>query len=405
VSFGSGIGRAIDELPAAFWTLWVGTLLNRLGGFVVPFLALYLTRSRGLGIAEAGAIASLFGLGSMTAGPLGGVLADRIGRRQTMLISLFGGGAVMLALGFQEHPAAIAVNVLLLGLVSDLYRPAVSAMVADLVPAEKRMIAYGHLYWAINLGFSLAPILAGLLASRSYLLLFAGDAATTILYGLVVWRRVPETRPTSDESKETATTSGLRDVLADGVFMSFVALNFFLGLVFQQHATTLPIDMSLHGIAESTYGVVIALNGMLIILVQPGATRALARFRRSRVLAAAALLVGTGFGMYALPGGAAWYAGGVAVWTLGEILTSPTTSSIVADLAPVHLRGRYQGVFMMSWGFAMFVAPTLGTLVLARGGGQALWTTCLATGMLVAIGHIAIAGARSKRLERARAAA
>jgi MFS family permease len=401
----SGIGWTFGDLPGAFWTLWVGTLVNRLGGFVVPFLALYLTRNRGLDIAKAGAIVSLFGLGSMTAGPLGGTLADRIGRRATMLISLFGGGLVMLALGWQTHPVAIAINVLLLGLVSDLYRPAVSAMVADLVPPEKRMTAYGHLYWAINLGFSLAPVIAGLLASKSYLLLFAGDAVTTFLYGLIVWRRVPETRPAVQASHDGVAGSGLRGVLVDGVFMSFVALNFFIGLVFQQHGTTLPIDMTSHGISESTYGVVIAVNGVLIILIQPGATRMMQRFRRSRVLAVASLLIGAGFGLYAIPGTAVWYATGVAVWTLGEIASSPTTSSIVADLAPTHLRGRYQGVFMMSWGLAMFVAPTLGTLVLARSGGSTLWATCLAIGVFVSGGQLAIAGARSRRLERARAAA
>jgi MFS family permease len=315
------LAHTIDELPGAYWTLWVGTLVNRLGGFVVPFLALYLRRARGLDIAEVGGIVSLFGLGSMTAGPLGGVLADRIGRRATLLISLLGGGAVMLALGVQERPAAIAANVLVLGCVSDLYRPAVSAMVADLVPPEKRLIAYGHLYWAVNLGFSLAPVLAGLLASKSYMLLFAGDAATTILYGIIVWRRVAETRPSGDAQREVAPAGGLRDVLVDGVFMSFVALNFLLGVVFQQHVTTLPVDMGSHGIEERTYGMVIALNGVLIISIQPAATRALSRFRRSRVLAVASLLIGTGFGMYALPGPAAWYAAGVGVWTLGEILT------------------------------------------------------------------------------------
>jgi MFS family permease len=135
------IARLVGELPRAYWIVWIGTLVNRLGGFVVSFLALYLTRRRGLSIPEAGAIVSLFGLGSMTAGPLGGVLADRIGRRATMLIGLFGGSASMLALGFAVRPSAIAVSALLLGLISDLYRPAVMAMVADLVPVGKRLVA------------------------------------------------------------------------------------------------------------------------------------------------------------------------------------------------------------------------------------------------------------------------
>src|SRR5262245_20175994 len=103
-SVGARIGQRIGELPGVYWTLWVGTLVNGLGGFVVPFLAPYLTRSRGFTVAEAGGVASLFGLGTMTAGPLGGVLADRVGRRATMLLGLFGGGAAMLALGFAERP-------------------------------------------------------------------------------------------------------------------------------------------------------------------------------------------------------------------------------------------------------------------------------------------------------------
>jgi MFS family permease len=395
--------RTVDELPAAYWTLWVGTLVNRLGGFVVPFLALYLTQTRGIRVDQAGAIVSLHGLGSMTAGPLGGVLADRVGRRATMLAGLFGGGAAMMCLGFAEHPAAIAANAFVLGLVSDLYRPAVSAMVADLVRPEKRLVAFGHLYWAINLGFSIAPVLAGLLASRSYLWLFAGDAVTTWIYGLIIWRRIPETRPAKAAPRE-GEPGGLSVVLSDGVFMSFVALNFLLGLVFQQHATTLPIDMARHSIAPSTYGVVIALNGVVIIVVQPLATRALARFRRSRVLAAAALLMGFGFGMYAIPGGPPWYAAGVVIWTLGEVATAPSASSIVADLAPPSLRGRYQGVFMMSWGLAMFVGPSAGATLLARRDGATLWTACFVLGALVAAGNLIIADARRRRLEALRAA-
>src|SRR5260370_1142041 len=151
------------------------------------------------------------------------------------------------------------------------------------------------------------------------------------------------------------------------------------------------------------YGALLALNGVAIIVVQPFATRALARFRRSRVLAAAALLMGLGFGMYAIPGGPLWYAAGVVIWTLGEVATSPSASSIVADLAPPSLRGRYQGVFMMSWGLAMFVAPSAGATLLARRDGPTLWSACLALGALVAAGNLGIAGPRRRRVAALRA--
>jgi MFS family permease len=398
------VARSIGELPRAYWVVWIGTLINRLGAFFVSFIALYLTTSRGLTVREAGTVMSLFGLGSMGAGPLGGVLADRVGRRATMLIGLFGGSAAMLGLGFAQRPVVIAANALLLGLISDLYRPAVHAMVADLVPPERRLAAYGHLYWAVNLGFSLAPILGGLLVRRSYFLLFAADAATTFVYGLIVLSSVRETRTIVATVGPAGPPSGLAEVLRDRVFVTFVGLSFLNNCIFLQVGTTLPIDAAAHGTPASTYGFVISLNGILIVLLQPFSQTALRPYRRSRVLAAAALLTGTGFGMYAFASSAAWYAAGVVLFTLGEIAATPATSSIVADLAPSHMRGRYQGVFLLSWGLATFLAPSIGAELLARAGSAALWGGCFALGVLVALGHLAIANARRRRLELIRAA-
>ncbi len=112
------VRAALRELSPTYWTLWVGTLVNRIGGFVVPFLALYLTRERGLGTAEAGLVVSLYGAGSIASGPVGGVLADRVGRRPTMLLGLGGGSAAMLALGLAHSLPAIAAATLVLGFVA-----------------------------------------------------------------------------------------------------------------------------------------------------------------------------------------------------------------------------------------------------------------------------------------------
>src|SRR5205814_422895 len=119
------------------------------------------TGARGQPVAQAAKIVALYGAGSFASALVGGRLADRIGRRRTLLISLFGGGAAMLVLGFAERPAAIAFWTFTLALVQDMYRPAVYAVVADVVPPQDRARAYGLNYWAINLGFSIAPALAG----------------------------------------------------------------------------------------------------------------------------------------------------------------------------------------------------------------------------------------------------
>ncbi len=373
-------------LPRTYWLLWAGTLVNRLGSFVVVFLSLYLTKSRGLTVEAAGLVVSLYGAGSMLGGLTGGVLADRIGRRATLLLALAGGSTAMVALGLARELWLIAALAPLVSFLTDIHRPAVAAMVADLVPPPNRQRAYGLLYWAINLGFAVASVVAGLLARIDYLILFIGDAATTAAYAAVVWRFIPESRPTETPRE----TGGLLEALANRTFVLFLGLALMLALVFFQHMATLPLDMGAHGHDEWAYGKVVAVNGLLIVLLQPAMTRALAGFPRGPVLAAATAATGIGFGLYAVVSSVPLYALGVALWTLGEIASSPLQSVIVADLAPPHARGRYQGLYTMTWGLAFFLGPALGSWVLGRWSAPALWLGCVGLCLVTAVGYLAL---------------
>ena len=155
------------SLPEEYWIVWLGTLVNRSGGFVLPILTFYLTGERHLSIGKAGLIVALFGAGSVIAGLVGGVMADRLGRRATLLVSMIGGGILMASLGFQRDVVAIAANTFALGFVGELYRPAVMAFVGDVVPPADRLRAYGYLYWVINLSFAFASVMGGLLSRWS----------------------------------------------------------------------------------------------------------------------------------------------------------------------------------------------------------------------------------------------
>jgi MFS family permease len=385
-------------LPAAYWTVWVGTLINKSGTFVFPLLTFYLTRERGLSLAAAGAIVSLYGLGALAASLVGGVLADRLGRRATMALSMFGGAAVMLALSGARTPAALAALTLALGLTADLYRPAVSAFVADVVPPEDRARAYGYLYWAVNVGFAAAPALGGLLAGWSYTALFVGDAVTMAAYGALVLARVPETRPATPPAGQPRTR--LADVLRDRGFMVFWGLSAALALVFFQHNVTLPGQMAAQGHGAQAFGAVLSLNGLVIVVGQPLVMAAVTRRDPSRVLAAAALLTGLGFALHGLVVSAALHAVAVAVWTAGELLSAPTSSAVIAALAPVDARGRYQGVYAASWGVASFAGPLGGPALLAAAGPAAAWGGCAALGALVAAGFVLTGPARRARLTR-----
>jgi MFS family permease len=377
-------------LPRPFWILLIGTLVNRLGGSVFPFLAVYLTRERGFSAELAGVVVGLYAGGGMIAGPIGGALADRIGRRATLLVGTTMAAVCMISLGMARAPGVVIGFAPLLGFFTDLCRPALQAAITDVVPAGDRARAYGMMYWAINLGFAAAAVLAGTIAEKSFALLFAIDAGTTLAFGLIVLVAVPETRPAGTPAVRQ--TAGLIAPFRDRTFMTMLAIQLPVLLVFQQFSVTLPMHMRAHGIGTGAMGWLFALNGIVIVLVQPVALRMVKRFAHVAVLAWAAVLTGAGFGAAALAGGAPVpvYAAGIAVFTLGEIGFASAAPAVVAELAPIDRRGAYHGAYQLAWGIAGVTAPGLGSIVLANFGGSALWLGCLVAGLLAGALHATV---------------
>jgi len=401
------VRESAGGLPRTFWILCAGMFVNRCGSFVIPFLSVYLTRVRGYSIATAGLIAALYGAGAMLASIMGGYLADHIGRRATMLAALALGGLGIIALGFAHDLRVLAPAVFAVALVGEAYRPAMLAAVSDLVPAQDRVRAFGVLYWVINIGFSVGAFLGGALASVSFFLLFLGDGLTSVLFALVIARAVPETRPAPVAHPHGHRRPGLvREFLTpflDGPFGVFILLSVLVLLVFMQHVTAFPVDVSAHGVSRAWLGAVLGINGLTIVLLQPFLAPVLQRRNRSRVLATGAVLVAVGFGLNAIARGPALYGLGVLIWTVGEIHLLPIANAVVADVAPPAMRGRYQGAYGLTFGLAGLVAPLLGTWVLQRFGAPALWIGCLALGIAVAGGHLLLAP-HLLRLRRERAA-
>lgn len=374
------------DLPSAYWFLWLGILINRLGSFVIPFLTLYLTSQRGVSVSQAALTVSLFGAGSFAAQLVGGELADRLGRRPVLLMSLFIAPVAMISLGFAHDLPLIAFFTLILGFFTDLYRPALSAAVADLVPSSARTRAFGYQNWAVNLGFSLAPILAGFMAHYNYLLLFIGDALTTFIFGLIVYARIPETRPAeASHAAHASFSERVQQVRREPLLLAFSALALFIGVIYMQGYVTLPLHMQAHGLTSADFGMAIAVNGILIVALSIQVSHAASNWPRFRAMAVAALFLGTGFGlnMFAsnlLP----FYFLTVAVWTMGEITASAVAPALIADLSPIELRGLYQGIFGSAWGLSFFIGPVLGGWVYERFGSTALWFGCFLLGCVLA---------------------
>ena len=263
-----------------------------------------------------------------------------------------------------------------------------------MVPAEKRLKAFGLLYWAINLGFAAGTSLAGFVAKSGFAILFVGDAATTLLFAALVWRFVPETRPAPGDHPH----GGLMAPFVDRVYLPFLLVSFVVAGVFFQHLVALPATMVKQGLDTSDFGRAIAVNGVLIVVLQPFTTRWFARVRRARVLAAASVLVGLGMWMHGQVSTLSGHLLAVSVWTLGEILMAPVNSTIVADLSPTHLRGRYQGAFSLTWSLAVTVASLWGPWVAEAWSMSALWAVCLALGLGTAGVQLWLGPQRRQRL-------
>ncbi|MEV4787994.1 MFS transporter [Streptomyces tuirus] len=390
------VRETVSGLPREFWWLWTSTLVNRLGAFVATFMALYLTLDRGYSATYAGLVAALHGLGGVVSSLGGGVMTDRLGRRPTLLIAQSSTAASVALLGFVRDPVAIAGVAFLVGMASNASRPAVQAMMADIVRPEDRVRAFSLNYWAINLGFAVSSMAAGFIAEVSYRAGFLIEAGMTMVCAVLVFLRLPESRPTTTmaagprantEAAPREDSVSLRAILRDGPFMSVVGLSFLVALIFQQGAVGLPVAMGEAGFTPAEYGMAIAVNGVLIVVLQIPVTRFIEHRDPRRLLVVSSVLAGYGFALTAFAGSLGVIALTVCVWTLAEIVNAPTQTSLVVRLSPVHGRGRYQGMYTMSWSVAALVAPLLSGFVIDRFGAEWLWGSCALVGTVAGVGY------------------
>jgi MFS family permease len=387
----------VGGLPGTYWYLWAGMLINRLGGFAVLFLSLYLTTARGLSPASAGLVVGAHGVGGVLGVLTGGVLADRWGRRSTLLTCHAAAAVLMLGLAFSHWLPLIAVVTALIGFAQSMAGPAFVAAIVDVVPEPDRTRAFNLQFWAFNLGMAGASLLAGIVAEISFTLLFVLDAAATLVTFVILLLRVPETRGGAPERSDATPPGGLRTALTDRIFLAFVGLTFVLAVLTMQTSTILPLAMHADGLRPSAYGLVAAFAGALIVLGQLFVPRLISGRLKGHVLAVSAAVVGLGIGAVGLAHALPAYLAAATVWTVGSMLAAPPNAQINADLSPPELRGRYQAVFYLTFPAAGFVAPALGGWSLQHLGNWH-WALCGLAGVLAAAGHLLASPARERRV-------
>ena len=382
-------------LPRAVWVLCLGQFINRFGTFVMPMLTLYLTRS-GFSEVQSTLAVGAYGGGLLVASLFGGWLADRVGRRNAIMVAMFGGAALMLALSQARSYPAIVTLTFFTGLFSELYRPAAGALIADLVPEGERVTAWAVYRFALNAGFACGPAIAGLIAARGFFWLFAGDAITSACFGVVALALLPQGHRAP--RAESGWMVALRAARRDRSLQVYLAAMFLLSLALPQLNTNFALHTRDLGLSTRTFGLLLSLNGLIIIVCELPLIAITRRLPARPVMAAGMVVMGVGFGLIPGCATAVGLTGMMLLWTTGEMLAFPVMSAFFADLAPRDLRGRYLGLNGVTWALGNMLGPPLGTMVYQL-HPSVLWLACAALCALAALfaaGTPAAAGARPR---------
>jgi MFS family permease len=398
--FPKTIERAIStykEYPSQFWVLVLGVFIDRLGGALLfPFLTLYLTQHFSIGMTQVGVIFGMFSISSVTGSVVGGALTDRLGRKGMLMFGLVMSALSSLLMGMLNQLIYLYLVILVVGVLSEVGGPASQALVADLLPDEQRAQGFGIIRVVVNLAVVFGPIIGGLLAARSFMLLFICDAVTSVITAIFVFfaLREPAHARVSQMNAQPSmaqTFRGYLDVIRDTAFLWFMGASVLMVLVYMQMNTTLAVFLrDIHGISAQGFGYILSLNAAMVVLFQFAITRRLTKYRPLMVMVAGTLLYALGFAMYGMVSWYGLFLLAMAIITIGEMLVSPVGSAIVARMAPETMRGRYMAVYGFSWVIPMSVGPLLAGIVMDNFNPALLWYLAGVLGLLAAAAYYAL---------------
>ena len=367
----------LAALPRPAWVICGGMFINKLGNFFNVFLILYLTH-KGYSTFFAGLSLGAAGVGGFTGNAVGGTLADRVGRRTVIAISMFGSAAFMLLVPASPNAWTVITLAVVIGFFSQLFRPAGSAILVDTVPAEQRLTAFGLLRLAINLGMSIGPLIGGLLSGVSYTWLFVGDAATSALFGLLVVLTLPETKPAPREPEPAAgpkQADGYRKVFQDRSMRLYLIAIIAVTYVYTQTTATLPLHVRDVHLSNSFYGLLLGINALMCVLLELPLTKFTGKYHPGRVLAVGMAMTGLGVSLTGIADSRLALVGTVVAWSLAEMIYMPPATTYPGLFALEHLRGRYQAAEAIAITIAQTLAPAVGGLIYSL-SQSAHWWSC-----------------------------
>ncbi|RFU86779.1 MFS transporter [Streptomyces triticagri] len=379
----AGVLATFRDAPLAVKTLLAGVFINRLGGFLNIFLVLYLT-SLGHAAQAAAFALGAYGAGTVVGVLIGGWLADRLGPRNTIAVSMAASGVLIAALLYLDSYALLLAVVCVAGLAGQMFRPAAATLLSELTGERQQVMIFAMYRWGLNLGAMAAPLLGfGLykLGSGHYDLLFWGEALIALVFAALARAALPAGRSAATAHDHGG---GYAEVLRDRRFLVYLVATLVHTAVYAQYLSTLPLDVKASGLAVFWYTLAVSLNGLLVIAFELLITKYTQTWPVRLTVGLAFALLGAGVAVYALPLGPAVIIIGTLVWTLGEIVGGPAIFSYPAVVAPAALRSRYLGAFHFAFGLGSAVGPVAGGWLFVR-IGHGVWLAMAAASAVATV--------------------
>ena len=374
--------RAGVRLPARVRLLIAARGVNQLGAFSLAFLTVLLSRGLGASLPVAGAISALFGLATIPSRLLGGRLADRWGRRRTILAGLVGCALAQLGIAAAPDLAVAASCSVLLGLAFELYEPPSQAMIADGVAPADRADAYALLTTALAVGNMGAGLVADLVGRSNLRWLFVLDAASCLACALAIRLVLPADEPAA---RRPAPDVRERSPWRDGSLLAMTGEGTVFALIYMLMLVSLPLSLGAEGLDPANAGLIMTASTVSLLLARPALriTR-LAALPTGPAFAAGYSLMALGLAGYAVAHTLPALLGPTALYAAGNLLLMGRALAVVSALAPEGAAARYLAVYGLRWGFATVLAPPLGTWMIGGFGPGTLWAAMAAACLAMA---------------------
>ena len=400
------IKKGYKGYPKPFKVLVLATFIDRLGFFLMfPFFALYMTAHFNVGMIEVGILFSIFSIGNIIGGIIGGALADKYGRRAMILVGLIGSGVSSILMGLVDDLNIFYILAAFMGLIGNFGGPARQAMVADLLPKEKQAEGFGILRVAVNLSATIGPILGGFIATQSYLLLFIADAISSLITGVIVFFVIPETKPEKKEgeAEETVVKAviGYKEVLKDWRYILFLSVSAITVIVYMQMNATLSVFLrDVHEFPTEYFGFILSMNALMVVVFQLWISGKMTKYSPMKVMAVGTLFYMVGFSMYGFVSEPYLFFIAMAIITIGEMIEMPIGQTTAAFFAPEDKRGRYMAMFGFHWAIPNLFAILLAGLVSEYIGPNWVWYFAGILSLIAAVGFWLLHGITKARFSK-----